>query len=124
MLNDNFGRYVVTFRYKEPDNNKNYEFRKYVNSTKIKKFGGMFALYCEEDNQIIFRRNEYLRDKSYKKFSEGRCDDFINVDSRDSSLDTSVESNYYTLPGKIDKSKLTKDEFNTLRELIRKSLIH
>lgn len=123
MQNDDFGRYVVTFSYREPDNNKNYEFRKYVNSTKIKKFGGMYALYCEEDSKIIFRKNEYLRDKSYKKFSEGRCNDSVDVYNEEESSIMCVESNYYNLPGKIDRSKLTDEEFNTLRELIRKSLI-
>ena len=75
MLKDSFGCYEVTFIYKEPANGKTYEFRKYVNSSKIKSVGGMYAIYCEEDNFIIFRKSEYLRDRSYSKFSDNLCRD-------------------------------------------------
>jgi len=78
MLKDNFGAYEITLEYIEPSNNKSYEFRKYVNSGKIKALGGMWAIYCKEDNSIIFRKSEYLRDRSYKKFSEGCCKDAKN----------------------------------------------
>jgi len=130
---DDFGNYEVTFTYKEPDNGKTYEFRKYVNSKKIKALGGMYAIYCEEDNKIIFRKSEYLRDRSYKKFSEDQCEDFIYVnkatdDENPSAyelleqLNKRIKSEYYSLPSKIDKTKLTEEEFQTLRGLIKKSL--
>ena len=127
MLKDSFGCYEVTFSYKEPDNGKTYEFRKYVNSSKIKSLGGMYALYCEEDHSTIFRKSEYLRDRSYKKFSDGNCIDafdcepFENV-ARILSNEYTKEPKYYNLPGKIDSSKLTEEEFQTLRKLIKKSL--
>lgn len=136
MLNDNFGAYEVTFTYAEPDNNKTYEFRKYVNSKNIKSLGGMYALYCEEDSCIIFRKSEYLRDRSYKKFSEGCCEDSIsysNLDDEELIPIAIYENNncmhinkvkrYYSLPGKIDITKLTEEEFQTLRELIKKGLV-
>lgn len=66
---DEYGRYVLTFTYVEPDNGKTYEFRKYVNSKKIKELGGMYAIYCQDDKNIVFRRSEYLRDRSYSKFT-------------------------------------------------------
>ena len=127
MLKDSFGCYEVTFTYKEPDNGKTYEFRIYVNSGKIKYVGGMYAIYCEEDQQIVFRKSEYLRDRSYKKFSDGNCIDafdcepFENV-ARILSNEYTKEPKYYNLPGKIDSSKLTEEEFQTLRKLIKKSL--
>ena len=127
MLKDSFGCYEVTFTYKEPDNGKTYEFRKYVNSGKIKALGGMWAIYCEDDNCIVFRRSEYLRDRSYKKFSEGNCIDafdcepFENV-ARILSNESAEEPKYYNLSGKIDITKLTEEEFQTLRKLIKKGL--
>ena len=142
MLNDNFGAYEVTFTYKEPTNNKHYEMRKYVNSKKIKSLGGMYAIYCEENNSIIFRRSEYLRDRSYSKFVDGKCEDaknyleefFVSQESREKisayyKYDLKIISQYvnwaknaYHLPDYIDKSKLTEEEFNELRRLIKKSL--
>ena len=136
MLKDSFGCYEVTFYYNEPANKKNYEFRKYVNSKIIKKLGGMYALYCEEDSCIIFRKSEYLRDRSYKKFSEGLCKDSIlysNLDDDEELIQIPVYENdncmhiskvkrYYSLPGKIDITKLTEEEFQTLRKLIKKGL--
>ena len=139
MLNDNFGAYEVTFNYLEPTNNKHYEMRKYVNSKKIKSLGGMYAIYCEEDNSIIFRRSEYLRDRSYSKLVDGTCEDARNADSSIGTLVCkSIPSNYsctktvryvsndtsktYNLPSHIDKTKLTEEEFNELRRLIKKSL--
>lgn len=137
---DSFGNYEVTFTYKEPDNGKTYEFRKYVNSKKIKAIGGMYAIYCEEDLKIIFRKSEYLRDKSYKKFSEGNCIDWIDcgpewpavrseITEDQIKYDCKILEKYietqkivYNLPSYIDKSKLTEEEFETLRKLIKKSL--
>ena len=136
MLKDKFGCYEVTFYYYEPANKKNYEFRKYVNSKNIKNLGGMYALYCEEDSCIIFRKSEYLRDRSYKKFSEGLCEDSIscsNLNDEELIPIAVYESNncmhinkvkrYYSLPGKIDITKLTEEEFETLRNLIKKGLV-
>ena len=138
MYKDNFGAYEVTFDYVEPTNNKHYEMRKYVNSKKIKSLGGMYAIYCEEDNSIIFRKSEYLRDRSYSKFVDGKCEDARNADSSagapicnsvDYKYDSKIISQYvnwaknaYHLPDYIDKSKLTEEEFNELRRLIKKSL--
>ena len=142
MLKDKFGCYEVTFYYYESANKKNYEFRKYVNSKNIKKLGGMYALYCEEDSCIIFRKSEYLRDRSYKKFSEGCCKDAKNYSENiimpielkeqiqtSYEYDSKIVSNYiewankaYHLPTYIDKTKLTEEEFQTLRTLIKKSL--
>lgn len=128
MLKDSFGAYETTFYYKEPANGKSYEFRKYVNSGKIKALGGMWAIYCEDDNCIVFRKSEYLRDKSYKKFSDGCCTDafdcepFENV-ARILSNEYTKEPKYYNLPGKIDSSKLTGEEFKKLRRLIKKGLV-
>lgn len=142
MLKDSFGCYDVTFTYTEPDNNKTYEFRKYVNSSKIKSVGGMYAIYCEEDNSIIFRKSEYLRDRSYSKFVNKLCKDAKNY-SEDTVVpielkgkiqnsyeyDSRIVSNYiewankaYHLPTYIDKTKLTEEEFQNLRKLIKKSL--
>lgn len=130
MLKDAFGVYETTFTYVEPDNGKTYEFRKYVNSGKIKNLGGMYSLYCQEDNCIVFRRSEYLRDKSYKKFSEGSCLDAIDCDPWEKIIDILTENQsedkkdkYYNLPEKIDKTKLTVEEFETLRNLIKKGLV-
>ena len=130
MLKDNFGTYEITLEYIEPSNNKLYEFRKYVNSTKIKMLGGMYAIYCEEDNSIIFRKSDYLRDKSFPKFVEGRCEDTIDVTKE---IDNQKIISYYEsknkksiiyhLPGKIDKSKLTDEEFQILRKLIKKGAV-
>lgn len=142
MLKDSFGCYEVTFYYYESANKKNYEFRKYVNSKKIKSLGGMYAIYCEEDNSIIFRKSEYLRDRSYSKFSEGLCEDakkysediVIPMELKGKiqnsyEYDSKIVSNYiewankaYHLPTYIDKTKLTEEEFQTLRKLIKKSL--
>lgn len=128
MLKDAFGVYETTFTYVEPDNGKTYELRKYVNSGKIKSLGGMYAIFCQEDNRIVFRRSEYLRDKSYKKFSEGNCLDafdcepFENV-ARILSNEYVKEPKYYNLPEKIDITKLTEEEFETLHNLIKKGLI-
>ena len=142
MLKDKFGCYEVTFSYKEPDNDKTYEFRKYVNSSKIKSLGGMYAIYCEEDQKIIFRKSEYLRDRSYKKFSEDQCEDAKSYSEdiltpmklkekiqNSYEYDSKIVSNYiewankaYHLPAYIDKTKLTEEEFQTLRKLIKKSL--
>ena len=128
MLKDSFGYFEVTFTYKEPDNGKTYEFRKYVNSGKIKALGGMWAIYCEDDNCIVFRRSEYLRDRSYKNFAESNCIDafdcepFENV-ARILSNGYTEKPKYYNLPGKIDSSKLTEEEFNELRRLIKKSAV-
>ena len=131
---DDFGRYIVTFKYLEPDNSKEYEFRKYDNSVRIKALGGMYALCCLDDSKIIFRKSEYLRDRSYKKFSEDQCEDFIYV-NKDANEDKSsayelleqlskrAKSKYYSLPSKIDKTKLTIEEFETLRKLIKKGLV-
>ena len=136
MLKDSFGCYDVTFYYKEPANNKNYEFRKYVNSKKIKSLGGMYSLYCEEDSCIIFRKSEYLRDRSYKKFSEGCCENSISytnlndeelipiaIYENDNCMHINKVKRYYSLPGKIDITKLTEKEFETLRNLIKKGLV-
>lgn len=132
MLKDGFGVYETTFTYVEPDNGKTYEFRKYVNSKRIKEFGGMYSLYCQEDNCIVFRRSEYLRDKSYKRFSEGKCFDAVDCepyDMLDNMVSQHVESSikkksrYYSLPSKIDTSKLTNEEFQELRRLIKKGLV-
>lgn len=134
MLTDSFGVYETTFYYKEPANSKSYEFRKYVNSKKIKALGGMYAIYCEEDNKIIFRKSEYLRDRSYKKFAEDQCEDFIYVNKATDEdnpsayelleqLNKRTKSKYYSLPSKIDKTKLTLEEFETLRKLIKKGLV-
>lgn len=131
---DNFGRYIVTFKYLEPDNSKEYEFRKYDNSVRIKALGGMYALCCLNDNKIIFRKSEYLRDRSYKKFSEDNCDDVIDFSNIKGTEEVFTickkkidvikkKRNYYSLPGKIDKSKLTAEEFETLRNLIKKGLV-
>ena len=139
MLNDNFGAYEVTFSYEEPSNNKHYELRKYVNSKKIKSLGGMYAIYCEEDNSIIFRKSEYLRDRSYSKFVDGKCEDTLNADSSiGTPICKEIKSNYsctktiryvsndtsktYNLPSHIDRTKLTEEEFTELRRLIKKSL--
>ena len=130
MLKDNFGAYEITLEYIEPSNNKSYEFRKYVNSTKIKMLGGMYAIYCEEDNSIIFRKSDYLRDKSFPKFVEGRCEDTINITKEINNQEVisyyenkNKKSTIYHLPGKIDKSKLTDEEFQTLRKLIKKGAV-
>ena len=130
MLKDNFGVYEVTLEYIEPSNNKLYEFRKYVNSTKIKMLGGMYAIYCEEDNSIIFRKSDYLRDKSFPKFVEGRCEDNIDITKEVNNQEVisyyeskNKKSIIYHLPGKIDKSKLTDEEFQILRKLIKKGAI-
>ena len=136
MLKDTFGIYELVFTYKEPSNGKSYELRKYVNSKKIKSLGGMYSIYCEEDNSIIFRKSEYLRDRSYKKFSEDQCEDFIYVnEATDEDKSSAYElleqlnkrakskSKYYSLPSKIDKTKLTIEEFETLRKLIKKGLV-
>ena len=131
---DDFGRYIVTFKYLEPDNNKEYEFRKYDNSVRIKALGGMYALCCLDDNKIIFRKSEYLRDRSYKKFSEDNCDDVIDFSNINGTEEVFTickkkidvikkKHSYYSLPGKIDKSKLTAEEFETLRNLIKKGLV-
>ena len=128
MLKDSFGCYEVNFIYKEPNNGKTYELRKYVNSGKIKVLGGMWAIYCEEDQQIIFRRSEYLRDRSYKTFSEGNCLDVFECEPFETvakilSNRYAEKPKYYNLPGKIDSSKLTEEEFNELRRLIKKSAV-
>lgn len=140
MLKDNFGAYEVTFTYQEPDNGKTYEMRKYVNSKKIKALGGMYAIYCEEDQQIIFRKSEYLRDRSYSKFVDRKCTDSISCSGfLPSKIEEDISKSYeeckglltqycefienaYNLPSYIDKRKLTKEEFQTLRRLIKKSL--
>ena len=138
MLKDDFGAYDMTFRYVEPGNSKIYEMRKYVNSKKIKSLGGMYAIYCEEDNKIIFRKSEYLRDRSYGKFVDGKCEDAKNADSSagtpmcksvDCKYDSKIISQYvnwarnaYHLPDYIDKSKLTEEEFSELRRLVKKGL--
>lgn len=126
---DSIGVYETTFYYKEKENGKSYEFRKYVNSKKIKDLGGMYAIFCEDDQKIIFRRTEYLRDKSYSKFSRGECEDSITVEKcQDENLSyefldqLNKKTKYYSLPSKIDKTKLTEEEFKELRRLIKKSL--
>ena len=135
---DSIGVYEVTFIYKEPSNNKTYEFRKYVNSKKIKSLGGMYAIYCEEDEKIIFRKSEYLRDRSYNKFVDGKCIDFVDCredcksfpEQIDYKYDSKIIENYinwsskvYHLPDYIDKTKLTEEEFKELRRLIKKGLV-
>ena len=140
MLKDSFGVYEVTFNYLEPTNNKHYEMRKYVNSKKIKALGGMYAIYCEEDQQLIFRKSEHLRDRSYGKFVDGKCNDSIDYSGfLSSKIEEDISKSYeeckglltkyceflensYSLPSYIDKSKLTEEEFQTLKRLIRKSL--
>ena len=79
-------------------------------------------------NLIIFRKSEYLRDRSYKTFSEGNCLDFFECEpfenvARILSNECAKEPKYYNLPGKIDSSKLTEEEFNELRRLIKKSAV-
>lgn len=130
MLKDNFGAYEITLEYIEPSNNKLYEFRKYINSIKIKMLGGMYSIYCEEDNSIIFRKSEYLRDKSFPKFVECRCEDAIDVTKEIDNQriisyyeSKNKKSAIYHLPGKIDKSKLNDEEFQMLRKLIKKGAV-
>lgn len=131
---DRFGVYETTFRYHEPSDNRNYEFRKYVNSKLVKSLGGMYALYCEETNAIIFRRSEYLRDRSYSNFLLNKCVDAIVYEyeveelvpvcvHEENAVHTVKVKRYYSLPGKIDITKLTEDEFQILRKLIKKSLV-
>lgn len=145
---DRFGTYEVTFSYLEPTNNKHYEMRKYINSKKIKTLGGMYAIYCEEDQNILFRKSEYLRDRSYSAFVEGRLssnvyecgndeikgitsqvvDGFISSDYEKKGIHLinqylEKEKNLYSLPSYIDKTKLTEEEFQTLRKIIKKGLV-
>lgn len=130
MLKDNFGAYEVTFNYLEPTNNKHYEMRKYVNSIKVKVSGGMYAIYCEEDQKIVFRRSEYLRDRSYSKFVDGKCEDAVDCSQENYATPTTIFERYkakelkkkqhYSLPSYIDRTKLTEEEFNELRRLIKK----
>lgn len=124
MLKDNFGVYEVTFSYLEPSNNKNYEMRKYANSKKLKLFGGVYAIYCEEDDSIIFRKSEYLRDRSYPKFIQGKCTDALYCDSYNVPIIAKKlkEEHRYYFPKYIDRNKLTEEEFNELKKLIRKGL--
>ena len=120
-----------------------YEYQTYHNpytdreeKVKVKVLGGMWAIYCEEDQQIIFRKSEYLRDRSYNKFSDGLCEDSIscgNLNNEELIPIAVYENNncmrinkvkrYYSLPGKIDITKLTEEEFETLRNLIKKGLV-
>ena len=78
MLKDTYGVYEVTFNYQE--GTKHYEFRKYVNSKQIKSLGGMYALYCEEDKIICFRRNEYMRDRAFAAMYNGSLKSCIHTD--------------------------------------------
>ena len=117
MYKDNYGVYETTFTYKEPDNNHTYEMRKYVNSKKIKSLGGMYAIFCQETEQIIFRKSEYLRDKSYDKFVRESTGVVLE------KVEEKKESTIYYLPGKIDRSKLSEEEFTLLRALIKKGLV-
>ena len=48
-------------------NGKFYQWRKYINSSKIKSLGGMYANWCE-DERIKFYRNAYIRDRAFPKF--------------------------------------------------------
>lgn len=66
--NDSNGRYIITFTYVEPDDNKCYIFKTYINSAKIKSLGGRFSIFCEDDGREKFYKSEYLRDRAYSKF--------------------------------------------------------
>ena len=122
LHSDAFGGYYLNLRYTEPDNGKVYEFRKYVNSAKIKKLGGMYCIYCEEDKQAKWYRSEYLRDRAYAKFLREGGDDISNQLVLYEEVKEEAKR-FYHLPGKIDTSKLTDFEFKELRRLIKKGLV-
>ena len=116
---DVYGNYQITFEYVEPDNNKTYQFRKYIHSEKLKSLGGCWALCCVTDNQIKFYRNEYLRDRAYSKFTvEGGVD--FTAEQEQFETEKANSKRYYKREIEIDREKLTESEFKLLRELIKK----
>ena len=116
---DVYGNYQITFEYVEPDNNKTYQFRKYIHSEKLKSLGGCWALCCVTDNQIKFYRSEYLRDRAYSKFTvEGGIDFTAEQEQFENAKANSKR--YYKREIEIDREKLTESEFKLLRELIKK----
>ena len=63
---DENGRYIV-----EATNIENgiaFEWRKYMNSPRVRRLGGAYANACPEKNIIKFYRNDYIR--AYPKFVE------------------------------------------------------
>ena len=78
---------------------------------------------------------EEIEKLEYIDFAEGAVyEDFIYV-NKDADEDKSsayelleqlskrAKSKYYSLPSKIDKRKLTEEEFEVLRKLIKKGLV-
>jgi hypothetical protein len=67
MYKDEYGVYEL--QCAQEFDGKHYQWRKYMNSPRIKILGGQYANYCE-DGKIKFYRNEYIRDKAFPKFTE------------------------------------------------------
>lgn len=55
-----YGRYIELSNVYYKEDGVTISYRKYENSTKIKKAGGYYVLYCEELDEYSFSRNDYM----------------------------------------------------------------
>ena len=66
IYSDDYGNYVI--EVEQNFDGRTIEWRKYNNSPRIKRLGGMYASYCQETDQIKFYRNDYMRAHGFNKF--------------------------------------------------------
>lgn len=64
---DDYGVYSI--QAEEEFDGKLYQWRKYVNLSRTRALGGLYANWCE-DGTIKFYRTEYLRDRAFPQFVE------------------------------------------------------
>lgn len=65
---DKYGQFIdLCSTYYEEDNVTIW-YRQYVNSPKIKSLGGIYVLWCEETNNYVFARNDYMAMHRLEKF--------------------------------------------------------
>lgn len=63
---DDYGFYKL--EAEQEFDNRTIQWRKYNNSPRIKRLGGMYCTYCPETNEYKFYRNDYIRGKGLNKF--------------------------------------------------------
>ena len=66
ILKDEYGYYRL--EVEEVFDNRTIQWRKYDNSLRVKRAGGMYCSYCPETNQYRFYRNDYMRGRGFNKF--------------------------------------------------------
>ena len=69
MYLDAYGSFEI--EVEQEFNGKLFQWRKYINSPRIKTMGGIYANWCE-DGRIKFYKNAYIRDRAFPKFVDNR----------------------------------------------------